>query len=631
MQIIWNCMPCGVTNMEVTAKIQLFKATDAAEKLTCIFQNSGNNLCGVTNIPNDLNEGIDAFLPYKKEGTGASVDKENSFNRLGLFNILGSDKNYRYRFGITGTEEDISEKGYEYELTLVVESAEANKKLYGVIIHGDYAAEQYPRKARYCAITTDSNGSEIEGKKYDVSNSNTVFTIKFAEPARKVKIVLNFWNRPQYNACVTAVLPLTSYYTIDRNRLISVETKTQMCDNADDIKYGTLPGDGSLEANDYDGEICELLRYGIITKDSVVEICAGNNTVQSQLILSSDYDSEDKKVKFTLGDKLNMFEELNYSGMRIDKKAKSLKTILEDVLSVAGYSSADVAKLCQEEIYPEGDTARMSVAMWLERINVPYPYLESANLRETLDKICAAAQLFCYCDTKGELKFVSARPQFIPNKQIIRIPKDRTYGNSREDVFPKSKYNAVETTVKSLSLKKDDEIASVTLEFFKKENDTLNYLSEWRNNCDVDSVKLFLDGSSITTGVPDLVYFEKTFDVEPSVYMEEMWCVIKDERDVSSGDSTIAYDVPKDANTRMNKYQYANKNEFFAAYSNGNKITTALPSVDVFMGYCYNNTKCTVMMFVHLAKDDLTKLSRGIKLLADRYEVSDVKNHYFAS
>lgn len=616
--------------MEVTARIKLFEATDAAEKLTCAFQEAGNNLCGeVVYSQEDLREGINSFLPYKNEGTGAEADEENSFNRLGLFNILGSDKKYQYRSGITGTKQDMTGNGYRYELNLVAESAEAGKKLYGVVIYGDHAAEQFPMKATYCALNTDADGVETEGTKYIASNENAVFTIKFAEPARKVKISLDYWSRPQYNACVTAVLPLSAYYVLDKHRLISVETKSQMCEDSDEIKYGTLPGDGTIEANDYDGEICELLRNGIISNESVVDICAGDTLVQRQLIASSDYDSEEKTVKFTLGDKLSLFENINYEGMRISKTAKKLIEILQEVMSVAGYGSDEVLAMCNEEICPQGDTVKISVREWLESIVVPFPYLESDNLRETLDKICTAAQLFCYCDVDGEPKFVSARPQSYSDKEIVRIPKERTYGALHEDVFPKLKYDAVESTVTTLTLKKEDEIESTTFDFY--DEDSLAYKSDWEKDCDVATAIKFANGAQ-TDGTPDLVYLEKTFDVEPTVYMNTAHFEAVDKNKEGDDESEISTEIRANkSNVVLKKCNYGDKDSFLSEYYSNGTLVKDPTEKDVVMGYCYNTTKCTVMMFVPVLTGSKYKLSREIKLIADNYEAGEVTNIYSAS
>lgn len=624
-------MRFGVIDMDVTARIKLFEAADAAEEISCVFQEQGNNLCGTATDFDELREGVNAFLPYKNEGSGAEAQRENSFNKLGLFNFLGSDKNYQYRFGITGTDEDIEEKGYRYELNLTVESVQPDKKLYGIVLHGDYAAEQFPMKARYCAVNVDKDGVETDGPEHLVSSENVIFTIKFAEPARKVKIKLDYWNRPQYNACLTAVLPLSSYYILDRRQLLSVETKTQMCENSDEIKYGTLPGDGSIEAYDYYGEICELLKYGIISNESIVEICAGDTLVQRQLIMSSDYNSEDKSVKFTLGDKLALFEEVNYVGMRMGKYSKSLLEILKEVLGSANYTEGKVENMCKESICPQGDTVKISVKEWLDSIIVPFPYLEADTLRATLDKICVAAQLFCYCDFDGELKFVSARPQSFSDNDVVRIPKERTYGNSREDVFPKLKYDAVESTVKTLSLKSDDEVSSATFTFYESNNNNLTYQSDWEKDCDADTAIKFANNLK-TEGTPDLIYFEKTFDVEPSVFMNNAYFEVVDNiRDQTIDDENTIVVKKTDEVATLKQCDYDKKNSFLSEYYNNGQIIKDPTEKKVVMGYCYNTTKCTVMMFVPVSKATMHTLKREIKLIADNYEVGEVTNHYYGA
>lgn len=608
--------------MNVTAKIKLYDGTDAAKKLACSFSAEGNNVCVDEPVTFDVpKEGSNIFLP----------SSDSKRNKLGLFNILGKEKTYRYRFGITSSSS--SGGGYYYNLDMVVESAETGKLLYGVIIYGDEAAGQYPVKATYCAVTETDDGQEINGDEYVENNGNNIFTIKFKEPARKFRIRLSYWSRASYNACVTYVSALPQFYELDKRKIVSIESKVQMCENSDEIKYGIIPSDGTIEVADSDGEISEMLKAGIIAHDNAeIGIYAGNNLIQNHLIYSSDYDSEKKAVTFSISDKLKNIEHIGYPGRQISEEKASLWELLVDVMKYAGYSEQDLKKTCVSNVYTYNDTNQQSVEIWLKSIYIPKPYLESANLRKTIDKICTVAQLYCYCDCQGELKFVSARPQLDMSQKIAKISKDRVYGAVRDDLFPKSKYEQVEYTLKNLTLKKDAELATLTTEFAELDDDNnVNVLSEWKSSCDTGTVKEFNADNQYR-----LFYYEKTFELDKCIDLKTLWFEIQDKTFNNGSESEETFSSKKGtSDISFIRTTYERKNELISQYISGDNLVSNDPiNKKVLMAYCSDVGKCTLMIFAlcekYVQQENSTViknvLRRQIKIFGNKYESTDVTN-----
>lgn len=616
--------------MNVYAAIRLYDAADAASKLDFSFNRQGNNLSPSESVTRGGEYGADAFL--LKSGAAA--------NTLGLFNIMGSDGGTGWRFGTTDAEGEAVGaecRGYplaDGDLVLTVRAAEAGRRMYGVIIRGDAEAGQYPVAARYRTAAHTADGQTEYGEYRTVRNGNAVMAVKFAEPAEEVQITFDYWSRPGYNACVNSVEPLPAEYVLPRSHVTSMESRSQLCDSGDEIAYGALPGDGELELYDSDGELAEMMQYGIIPSENAeVSFYTGETLVQRHLVMDSDYDGDSKTLKFTLGDLLSLYGDRQYAGMMIDRD-KTLWDALVHVLGTDGFSEEEVASMCGADMYAYMGGNPMSVEVWLKCVKIPLLYLESSTMREALDKICEAGQLYCYCAADGRLRFVSARPQIFGRNRIIRIPRAHTYGASKKSVFPKLKYSAVETSVNHLSLTKGEKIASYDADFYENNDGAVTSLTSWQTSCDAGTAREF------TYGDDKIVYFEKTLDVSMLTRFENLVIEVTDKRltDYAKNEYSDTYVSNSDnANTIFKYIKQEDKQSFMNTYINtdGTLKENYPYSKRLILGYYTLAGKCVLIAFVKITntstEDVEYTLNHKYEVIADQYEVSENTLFYEAA
>lgn len=595
--------------MDIYAKIKLADSiSDSAPQLYS-FDKQPNNLSFPQGSSTLRTEGLNAVTLTDKQPR----EKGN----LGYLNLLESERAYDgYRFGVT------DDNGL-YSLSLTVTSQSADRSVYGIVVYGDESAGQRPTEADYI-VTGGSDSTAVH-----ISNLNNVWAIMFKTPAPSVTVRFRGWSRPRYNACITHIEPLPQELIIDGTRLKSVESVSQICARTDEIAYGVLPGDGELEIYDYDGEIADCLTSGIIPFENArVDIFAGDNLIQSHYVFESD--SEDKTIKLKLTDAVGLFEKIFFPGLRV-RKSESLWHVLCEVMAIAGYDKEQVRSMCGERVYVYQKAANLTIENYLQNIIIPYPYLESGTLRETVDKICQAAMLFCYTTPDGSVKFTSARPNRPYSKSAVKIPSDRIYGTVKQSLFPKMKYTSVKVEMNAVAAKKTT-VARFQAKYMRKKNSVETISGS--NDFEMLFPDLALDVRRIYNGPRNssVLYIEKSIELLLNTTFENSEVKVKASYfDDSNEERTASYESSNPADEiSITLLKKAGKDDFLKQYMTNSGLKPDFKlNKNVIMGYFYDEGKVEFMLFIPLYhdSDDSSFQPRvtehDIEFLADEYTFSD--------
>ena len=305
-----------------------------------------------------------------------------------------------------------------------------------IVIYGDKTANQFPTKAYLDNDTANYFYSD-----------DLKWAIRFPEAKETHKITFVEWNRPNYNACLTAILVFANSLFLGKEYIKSLSSISQRTDRPNDLVYGVLPNSGVLEILDIDGELKDYVEDGVISNSNVgVNIIANGKQIMSHITVDSNYDVNAKTLRLELGDLLSNWDKTYYNGYSYNNQPQDLYTILQSVLSDVGYENID-EMLDTKIIF--GDNKNGTVKEYLSKIVVEYPYIKEGYLRETINKICTIAQLQVIRNSENKIKFVSARPVISDEEfgQMIELDKKSIIGSFDRTVILKNQYDDVELTV----------------------------------------------------------------------------------------------------------------------------------------------------------------------------------------
>jgi hypothetical protein len=316
-------------------------------------------------------------------------------NYDGTIGMAQMEKSYNgFMFGAT------NDNG-EYSVTLTITGTNIDS----LIFYGDKTAKQFPIEAYL-----DGNASN------KIYNDDYEWAVKFSSAETSHTITFTKWNRPNYNACLTHLAVMMNELWLDKSWIKNVESLSQSTAQPNEIFYGVLPNTGSAEIIDRNGEILDYLTDGIIENSNLpITIYANGKEVQHHIINDSDYDKNTITFSVQMTNELEQWETLQYGGYVYPGTSKSAYELLKDVFLSIGYSIASIDGMVDTRIVVgnsiDNNVSEMTVKEYLQAIDIPYPYLESDNVKNTIDKICTLAQLQVFNNNINEIKFNSARPK----------------------------------------------------------------------------------------------------------------------------------------------------------------------------------------------------------------------------
>ena len=339
----------------------------------------------VIESPNDVNN--------------ASIQKvETAFNRLSVLNdgmnlkswstgslsladgvVGGADTSLVEQYGYEGYVFGAVPESKEFPVTIQITGASIDN----IVVYGDKEANQFPTKAY-----RDSNPNDI------IYNNDVDWDITFNDQANTHTITFLEWNRANYNACISHISVKSLSLILGKKWIKNVESLSQSTDRPNEIYYGVLPNSGNLSLVDIDGSLKNYAEEGHFDNANLsIGIFANGKEVKRHISADSNYDNVARTLDVVLGDSLSDWEQLQYKGFAYPKRSENAYNMLLDVFVSIGYTQNQVDKMLSTEIVYGVENKVGSVKQYLQEIPIPYPYLPSASVRETIDKFCVLAQL----------------------------------------------------------------------------------------------------------------------------------------------------------------------------------------------------------------------------------------------
>ena len=153
------------------------------------------------------------------------------------------------------------------------------------------------------------------------------------------------WNRAGYNACLTKIMVMLKYLDLDKSWIDRIESLSQRTSDTRSIKYDVLAETGSANTRDWDGEIADYIKDGIINNSDVPAVLyVNNNKMQSLITSDSDYDNQDKVFNAQFTDLLSKWDGLAYSGRTLTKQT-TLYNLLYELLSSLKYTNTQIGNM----------------------------------------------------------------------------------------------------------------------------------------------------------------------------------------------------------------------------------------------------------------------------------------------
>lgn len=250
-------------------------------------------------------------------------------------------------------------------------------------------------------------------------------------------------------------------YTVDTyNGLTEQTTTTQSTHAPKEIFYGGVPKTGSMKIDDPHREIVDKVLDGTFDLSDTTVKTYYNDKLQGVFKTSdSDYEENSGELSVSLVDNISNWDKIQFAGrdysMRADATIKpNLYEILSYVLMTTlkwnasnTVMQSDVNVMCSNTISVTSGAVieDMTIREYLMRIIIPYDYLEADNLRSTVDKICAIAQLN-YAETNKNggvypknIRFFNARPAKTKNEAVIALSPTNINTFPSRDILLKNK------------------------------------------------------------------------------------------------------------------------------------------------------------------------------------------------
>ncbi len=210
-----------------------------------------------------------------------------------------------------------------------------------------------------------------------------------------------------------------------------VSLTQQQIANAENITTGVISSYGSITLNDVDYSIYQLVMDGTIsaTGQSLIIRYYGGE-VGSFIVEKSDYDYNARKLSLSLTDTLAKWDDIAFTAEI--NNFTDLYTPLVEILKFAGYSTQNIdnALTTPIRVYDKTDRA-YTVKEYLQAIKYDSPQTfkgaeNNCSVRQAVDYICQVAQLCCYLNNGGSLRFASVRPFEMLTPSVSALPHTAT-------------------------------------------------------------------------------------------------------------------------------------------------------------------------------------------------------------
>lgn len=485
--------------------------SDSSKNSNVGLQVNSNNI--YDKVPNTVKtdiEGIswaNGYLSFNQKGMLANIDTKTG-------NLLSEKEPLGFVFGVTDSEGN-------YDVTLTFKNASNLDK---IVIIGNKVANQFPIEAR------------LDGSVISIYSDDNNWAIKFNSASDNHTIRFIKWNRPNYNACISAIRVMLKYFEITKfNGLKSVESTSQITNDSNEISYGILPNSGSVEISDTMGEIKDLINDGIINASNCnLIIDFNNNNVQEHLISDSDYLSNSVTVSFNCSNILESWNGKKYDKYKISFNITNLYLLLKSCLYMIGYNDSDIDLMLSDKIVSGYNNITQSVKDYLKSINsTAFLVDQSSNVYDVINNICTLAQLRVVADNSGNIKFLSARPIEIYEKKanVIVVPSKNQKTQFSEDVIIRNKKNKV--LIQEYEINAEELIDDYTelKELNENSKSVFVYTDEINPSNEDNWAKYNIEKITVGSNSWLVGFFDKNYIIETNyqkiVSLAEPFCILK--------------------------------------------------------------------------------------------------------
>ena len=182
--------------------------------------------------------------------------------------------------------------------------------------------------------------------------------------------------------------PSSTTITIDNNSLLSCKFPHPSRSNYEKPSWGIVANNnGSVEFVDRQNVFLDYINEGVLYQSCpiIAKLVNTNNGKEEKIwdgiTIKWDYNPTTKVVSVSLGDNLDSWQSLEFAGYSLTE-SKTAYQLYQYLYSITPNNSNIVL----------GN----GVQAQLERIVIPYPYIEAGTLWSAWRKLCELAQLYIY-------------------------------------------------------------------------------------------------------------------------------------------------------------------------------------------------------------------------------------------
>lgn len=383
--------------------------------LSSLFSNKLTNNVSIRSRVIDL--GID-------EGTKLPITTENDGKNgicIGSWSVGD--------VGLLSTEKD-SYGGYMFGINDTVTISITGENTVNVTFDFDKLANQYPTEI----LVNDDGGIN------NYENNELSFNASFSFGDGVKEVTFKNWVRSDYNACISNIKIPPNNYTLTKRHIISVLSKSQSSTLNSYLPYGVLANSGSLQTVDNNGVLKTFGEKGFFSSNYFdMDFEVNGKTVQHHTVRDSNYKT-DKSFSFNCTNDISDYSQKRYTKRTYASNTLSLFDYLADILIDTNVISnkSELYEFCDTTIKIDGKNkiiesistssseefeTEFTVSQYLNSIIIPTPFTRKEdNLKNGIQNVCDVAQLCCYKDFNGRLKFVNGRP-LATNEEIMNYLK----------------------------------------------------------------------------------------------------------------------------------------------------------------------------------------------------------------
>ena len=201
--------------------------------------------------------------------------------------------------------------------------------------------------------------------------------------------------------------------SIGKSFISSLKTSRESTNEAGSVFYGTLANSGSIEIQDGNQYISNMIDDGSLPVSSLdVIIDVNNERFQHHITTDGNYNTDENVLSISLSNFVKDFDILKYKGFVYPEKPVSLYELFVDVLN----SYLKTTKSQIDAMFTD------DILNYIKNIMIEYVSIEyGKTYRQVLDELCTIAQLNMYVDRFNLIHFISSRPIYSNSESIVKI------------------------------------------------------------------------------------------------------------------------------------------------------------------------------------------------------------------